>query len=108
MQKENSEEEIGDAITFVGLPVGVAIGLVPIVTYQTATKEQKINWDKERVMHHGLFGLIVVGISLIGCLMSDDPRIRKLANFGMSVGVGIALSDIADGDRWFTEGKIFR
>ena len=111
--KENREEGIDDATTVaVGLVVGAVSGTVAGVIYHTTTEEQRTNWDKKRLMHHGPAGLIVAGISsgvyLVNHLWFDDPRIRKAAEFGMSVGVGMALSDIADGDRWLIEGRIAR
>lgn len=54
--------------------------------------------SKERV-HHGLAGLILTGICLIGA-NSDDDTIKSLSAIGLGIGTTLIEDDIGDIDRW--------
>ena len=105
--KQNEEDEIDESQAgLLGLGAGTGIGLIPAVKYYTSNEEQRRQWDRDRVAHHGAIGVSIALISLLGFL-SNDKRIRKIASFGVGFGTGVALSDIQDADRWYSEGKLF-
>lgn len=70
-----------------------AIGLA-LLYDQYVTPEQKREWENKIKMHHGEFGALMV---LFG-LMTESPRLA-------ATGVGLALHDIDDANKWFTGDK---
>lgn len=53
-------------------------------------------------LHHGLAGLVLSGICLIG-VCSDDDSIKALSVMGLGVGTALIEDDIGDIDRWLPD-----
>lgn len=70
-----------------------AVGLA-IVYDKYITPEQKREWENQIRMHHGEIGALM---ALFG-LLTESPRLT-------ATGVGLALHDINDINKWFTGDK---
>ena len=83
------------------------IGEVFVSSYNDLDNKSKRIWDKERICHHGLFGLFLTLGSLGLIIFSKNQSVKNCAKLGISVGVGLMVSDLYDLDRWFEEGLLF-
>ncbi len=54
-------------------------------------------------VHHGLIGLVLGGICLIGLLTTDDNSIKDLSTMGLGLSTTLIKDDIDDADRWFSD-----
>jgi uncharacterized membrane protein len=57
--------------------------------------------NKYRV-HHGLAGLVLSGICLVG-MCFDNDSIKALSVIGLGVGTALIKDDIGDIDIWFSD-----
>ena len=53
-------------------------------------------------VHHGLAGLVLSSICLIG-MCSDDGSIKALSAVGLGIGTALIEDDIEDIDKWFSD-----
>ncbi len=62
--------------------------------YRNFTSEEKQEWENKIRMHHGEVGALM---ALVG-LLTESPRLA-------ATGIGLAVHDINDVNKWFTGDK---
>lgn len=87
--------------------IAYIIGDDVVEEYNNLDNKSKRIWDKERICHHGLFGLALALDSLLALIFSKNQLIKNLAKLGISAGAGLMPSDLHDSDRWFKESSLF-
>lgn len=75
-----------------GAGAGAIGGYLAKRAYESSTSEEKKQWAKDRLMHHGAFGCVtaVTGVA------TSSP-------FLAGAGTGLALTDLKDIDEWFSK-----
>lgn len=75
-----------------GAAIGAIGGHLANRAYHACTPEEKAQWAKDRVMHHGELGCIGAATGVA----TGNPFIA-------GAGAGLALTDLADVGEWFSE-----
>ena len=75
----------------IGAGVGAIGGYIANKAYESSTADEKRQWKKNRLMHHGALGCFA---ATAGAAASNP--------FLAGTGVGLALTDLKDADEWFS------
>ena len=77
-----------------GAAIGAIGGHLANQAYESCTPEEMRSWARDRVMHHGTLGCLGAASGVV----TGNP-------FLAGAGTGLALTDLADVDEWFSEGE---
>lgn len=79
-----------------GLLIGISIGLVSYYSFKRSTREERMRWEKDRLAHHYVLGIIALAIGILSPLIAG-------------IGIGLILTDIGDmRDRFFKKTSGFK
>jgi hypothetical protein len=87
---ESADSALRTLIRSAAIGVGTYIlGEIARGAYEDCSPAEKENWRKNRIMHHGELGVILMNAGK----KSGNPDL-------VLAGAGLALSDIDDSDEW--------
>ena len=76
----------------IGLAAGYIIGELANAEYKSLSGEQKRQWERDRVAHHGEVGCVALAVGVGG----KSP-------LAAGVGLGLMVSDRKDSGKWFSK-----
>ncbi|MGD0057173.1 MAG: hypothetical protein ABSB83_04870 [Methanomassiliicoccales archaeon] len=88
--QESADSALWKLIRLSAIGVGTFIlGEIARAAYESCDPAEKENWRKDRIMHHGEFGVILMNAG------------KESGNSDLVLaGAGLALSDIDDSSEW--------
>ena len=105
MNNKSSKKKDSAGIIFMG---GQFTGIFLTECYKNLPVEDRQPFYLDNInnrfrVHHGLIGLVLGGICLIGLLTTDDNSIKALSTMGLGLSTALIKDDIDDADRWFPD-----
>ena len=88
-----AKKTLGDSLLegVIGFAAGYVLGELANAQYESQSEEQKRQWERNRIAHHGEVGCV----ALVGGATGKSPGV---AGFGL----GLMVSDRKDVPKWFS------